>query len=250
MMRKTSEVCKMFNLDRNYLMRLKNGLLPPSTVDSSGLKTALYDDAAIERLWMIVLLHKELGYKLEEVGKILDDPGFDRNQCLGEQIDALQAKVEHLKKVITVAEAMRTTGLMPQDIMDNSNMTVTDFVEEFARNIESVSPRTTNCLNELFCDKEFNASLNKVVSYKEKELSAESDEVQNMIKCMARSFKEHLGKDGEVGMKRFGEMLCADGLFAIKIDEDKGEGVSAYVGTAITKYCSKENSYEENTEYS
>lgn len=244
MMRKTSEVCKMFDLDRNYLMRLKDGLLPPSAIDPSGLKTALYDEAAVERLWMIVLLHRELDYKLEDVGKILDDPDFDRNQCLGEQIEALKAKVDHLNKVITVAEAMRTSGLMPQEIMDTSDISATQFVEEFARRVENVSPKTKNATDELFHDKAFNTVFMRVVAFKKKGLSVESDETQAEIKKMADIFSKHYGKGGKAGMKRIADMLCAKGLFAAKFDEAMGEGVSAYVGTAIINYCEKEKNYE------
>ena len=177
MMRTTSEICKMFDIDRNYLMRLKKGLLPPSAIDSSGLKTALYDDAAVERLWLIILLHKELDYKLKDVGKILDDPNFDRLKCLGDQIELLQAKAEHLNDVINIAETMRTSGYKPQDFMDTSKP-VPKSVKKFSQNFENGNIKKNTSLYNLFGDKEFNVLIKKIISFKKKGLIAESDEIQ------------------------------------------------------------------------
>lgn len=240
MMRKMSEVCKMFNLDRNYLMRLKkSGLLPPTAIDSSGLKTALYNEMAVERLWMIVLLHKELNIKLKDVGRILDDPNFDRYKCLEMQINLLKAKVERLNQVLNVAEAMRTTGLMPQDIVDTSTLSVDEYVNWFSKMMDSINPELMTNLENLFHDKDLNRAISAIIVLGKNGLAEDSEETQTEVKKVSDVFERYIGKGGTFGLKRFGEMLCTKSLFALKFDEAKGSGISKYIGKAIVNYCER-----------
>ena len=58
-------------------------LLKPTSVTDAGYR--LYDDAAIERLYMI-LVFRELGLSLKQIAGILHAPDFDRNRCLEKQI--------------------------------------------------------------------------------------------------------------------------------------------------------------------
>ena len=55
------------------------GLLKPTKVTEAGYR--LYDDAAIERLYMI-LLFRELGLALKEIASILNAPDYNRNRVL------------------------------------------------------------------------------------------------------------------------------------------------------------------------
>ena len=59
------------------------GLLKPSQVSEAGYR--LYDEAALERLYMI-LVFRELGLSLQDIQKILDAPDYDRNLALEQQI--------------------------------------------------------------------------------------------------------------------------------------------------------------------
>ncbi len=52
------------------------GLLRPTQTTDAGYR--LYDDAALERLQMI-LLYRALGFPLREIGEILDSGDFDRS---------------------------------------------------------------------------------------------------------------------------------------------------------------------------
>ena len=54
-------------------------LLKPTKVTEAGYR--LYDDAAIERLYMI-LLFRELGLALKEIASILNAPDYNRNRVL------------------------------------------------------------------------------------------------------------------------------------------------------------------------
>ena len=54
-------------------------LLKPTQVTDAGYR--LYDDAALEKLYMI-LVFRELGFPLQEIASILNAPDYDRNRVL------------------------------------------------------------------------------------------------------------------------------------------------------------------------
>lgn len=83
------------------------GLLKPTRVTDAGYR--LYDAAALERLYMI-LVFRELGLSLKEIGAILDAPDYDRNQALERQIQLMRQKTAKLQHRIALAEAMQATG--------------------------------------------------------------------------------------------------------------------------------------------
>ncbi|MBO4938056.1 MAG: MerR family transcriptional regulator [Oscillospiraceae bacterium] len=84
------------------------GLLKPTDVTQAGYR--LYDDAALERLYLI-LLFRELGFALKQIRQILDAPDFDRNRILERQIELLQQKVRHLENRIELARGIKLIGV-------------------------------------------------------------------------------------------------------------------------------------------
>lgn len=87
-------------------------LLKPTQVTESGYR--LYDDAAQEKLYMI-LLFRELGLSLKEIAGILHAPDYDRNHCLERQIKLMQERVGKLQNRITLAKGMLTVGMKYMD---------------------------------------------------------------------------------------------------------------------------------------
>ena len=84
------------------------GLLKPTQITEAGYR--LYDDAALERLYLI-LLFRELEFPLNEIKEILDAPDFDRNRVLEQQVELLKAKVEHLQTCIHLANGIKLMGV-------------------------------------------------------------------------------------------------------------------------------------------
>ena len=84
------------------------GLLKPTQVTEAGYR--LYDADALERLYMI-LVYRELGLSLKEIGDILDAPDYDRNRVLEHQILLMQDKVTKLQDQISLAKVMQTVGV-------------------------------------------------------------------------------------------------------------------------------------------
>ncbi|MFF7357450.1 MULTISPECIES: MerR family transcriptional regulator [Streptomyces] len=93
------------------------GLLVPSERTYAGHRR--YNDADLDRLQQI-LFYRELGFPLEEVAALLDDPDVDPRAHLRRQHELLTARIEKLQKMAAAVEhAMeaRTMGinLTPQE---------------------------------------------------------------------------------------------------------------------------------------
>jgi DNA-binding transcriptional MerR regulator len=85
----------------------KIGLLRAAGRTEAGYR--LYDDAALERLQQI-LLFRELEFPLKDIQKIVENPAFDRQKALEQQITLLTLKKQHLEDLIGLAQKIRTTG--------------------------------------------------------------------------------------------------------------------------------------------
>lgn len=70
------------------------GLLRPAHIGANGYR--YYDRDALLRLQQI-LIHRELGIPLAEIGGILDDPDFDRLEALGRQ----RSRIEQERRRLT-----------------------------------------------------------------------------------------------------------------------------------------------------
>lgn len=99
---KIKEVANMVGVSVRTLHHYDQiGLLKPESVTTAGYR--LYSDHDLERLQQI-LFFKELGFSLQEIKQILDNPGFDRNQALKAQKELLIKKKERLEKIIVSVE--------------------------------------------------------------------------------------------------------------------------------------------------
>lgn len=79
------------------------GLVSPSRRSSAGYR--LYTDRDVERL-LQVLAYRELGFPLEQISTLLDDPAADALTHLQRQRDALQQRIGHLQHMVVAVERM------------------------------------------------------------------------------------------------------------------------------------------------
>ncbi|MGR3936139.1 MerR family transcriptional regulator [Streptomyces sp. BRA346] len=77
------------------------GLLRPSTRSTAGHRR--YDDADLDRLQSI-LFYRELGFPLDEVAVLLDDPDADPQAHLRRQHSLLTDRIEQLQKMAAAVE--------------------------------------------------------------------------------------------------------------------------------------------------
>jgi len=78
------------------------GLLVPSERTEAGYR--LFSDADLLRLQQI-LIHRELGFPLERIKRILDDPAFDRRRALLEQREKLVERAGRTDAMIRAVDA-------------------------------------------------------------------------------------------------------------------------------------------------
>ena len=108
-MKTVKEVSKLTGVSVRTLHHYDSiDLLKPTDVTEAGYR--LYDDAAVEKLYMI-LVFRELGLSLREIAEILHAPEYDRNRVLEKQIALMQDRVEKLQNRITLAKGMLTIGV-------------------------------------------------------------------------------------------------------------------------------------------
>ncbi|MEU7589086.1 MerR family transcriptional regulator [Micromonospora sp. NPDC049230] len=77
------------------------GLLSPSGRTPAGYRR--YDDADLQRL-QLVLYYRELGFPLEEITAIIDDPAADPAAHLRRQHELLTGRVKRLQEMVTAIE--------------------------------------------------------------------------------------------------------------------------------------------------
>lgn len=79
------------------------GLVVPSGRTSAGYR--VYDDADVERLHQ-VLTYRELGFPLEQIATLLDDPSADAMAHLEEQRKLLSERIDRLHRMVAAVEDM------------------------------------------------------------------------------------------------------------------------------------------------
>ncbi|WP_199616659.1 MerR family transcriptional regulator [Paenibacillus alkalitolerans] len=77
------------------------GLLAPESVNQAGYRQ--YTDRELERLQQI-LFFREIGFSLQEVKTILDDPDFDRKRALQTHKQLLIEKKKRLEEIIETVD--------------------------------------------------------------------------------------------------------------------------------------------------
>lgn len=96
------------------------GLLVPAMRTGNGRR--LYDRDSVLRLQQI-LIHRTLGLALDEIARILDDPGFDRRAALLEQRQAITEQISrHEALVRGIDEALALIDNKTRKDMDMSEL--------------------------------------------------------------------------------------------------------------------------------
>ena len=74
------------------------GLLKPNRIDSNGYR--LYGQNEVDKLQQI-LFYRELGLRLEDIGKLINSKEFDRDKALTDHLNALITERERINTLIT-----------------------------------------------------------------------------------------------------------------------------------------------------
>ena len=218
------------------------GLLKPTTVTEAGYR--LYDDTALDKLYMI-LVYRELGLSLNEIGSILDAPDYDRNRVLEHQIKLMQERAEKLQNRISFARGILMLGVKymdfegfdPKKIDEYSQQAKTlygktDAYKEFEQKQKGRTKEQEKDLNAQVMN--FFARLGKM-----RPCAPDSEEAQNWAKELQAFFTEHFYTCTPQILKGLAESYAGGGSMTENIDRVGGEGTGAFAKQVIDLYTQK-----------
>ncbi len=215
------------------------GLLRPTEVTEAGYR--LYDDAALEKLYMI-LMYRELGLCLNEIGSILDAPDYDRNRVLEHQILLMQERIEKLQNRISLAKGMLMLGVKYMDFEGFDPKKIdqycqqakvlygkTDAYKEYAQKQKG---RTKDQERDLSAQvMALFAKLGKL-----RPCAPDSEAAQNWAKELQSFFTEHFYTCTPQILGSLAESYAGGGSMTENIDKTGGEGTGAFAKQVIDIY--------------
>ena len=240
-MKTVKEVSKLTGVSVRTLHHYDaTGVLKPTRVTEAGYR--LYDDAALERLYLI-LVFREIGFPLKDIRGILDAPDFDRNRVIEQQIELLQKKVDRLKNRINLAKGIKVTGVRflefegfdVNKIDDYAAQAKTlygksDAYKEFTQKSASRSAQQEKALGNQVMD--FFVRLGAM-----RNEDPGSATVQSWVQELQAFFTEHYYTCTPQILKGLGEGYAGGGSLNENIDKAGGQGTGAFAKQAIDIYC-------------
>ena len=217
-------------------------LLKPTKITEAGYR--LYDDAALEKLYMI-LIFRELGLSLKEIAEILHAPDYDRNRVLEKQIALMQARIDKLQNRITLARGMLTIGVkyMNFDGFDPKKL------DEYCTQAKALYGKTD-------AYKEFKQKSKNRTAQQEKDLGAQvmdffvrlgkmrpcdpaCKEAQNWAKELQDFFTENYYNCTPQILSGLAESYAGGGIMTENIDKAGGAGTGAFAKEVIDIYIKR-----------
>ena len=215
------------------------GLLKPTKVTEAGYR--LYDDAALERLYMI-LVFRELDLSLAEIANILNAPDYDRNRVLETQIAFMQERIGKLQNRITLAKGILTIGV---NYMDFENFD--------SKKIDEYSAQAKALYGKTDAYKEFEQKQKSRTKEQEKDLGAQvmelfaklgkmrpcppdSEAAQNWAKELQAFFTEHYYTCTPQILSSLAESYAGGGSMTENIDKVGGAGTGAFAKEVIVAF--------------
>ena len=242
------EVSKLSGVSIRTLQYYDNiGLLKPSAYTEAGYR--LYDNASLERL-QVILLFRELEFPLKDIQKIVENPDFDKEKALEQQIELLTLKKEHIDALIKLARDTKKSLHKTGDTM------IMDFTAFDKKKIDEYTRRAKESWGHTSAYKEYEAkSKNKSTEdmvkisndmmkiFTElgamKHLAPESPEVQSLIKRLQDFITDHYCNCTKEILLSLGKAYSAGGEMTENIDKAGGTGTGDFADKAIQVYCLK-----------
>ena len=216
------------------------GLLRPTKVTDAGYR--FYDDAALERLQSI-LLFRELRFPLKDIQKILDNPNFDRDEALKDQIRLLELQRDHLSTLIDYARRIQNKEETNMDFsaFDNSRMEAyaaqakekwgnTEAYREFEE-----KNRGQNAQQQRDKGEELMAYFTRLGTMRH--LTPEHEDVQAWVKELQSFISQHYYSCTNQILQSLGMMYAGGGEMTENIDRAGGKGTGEFACKAIEIYC-------------
>ena len=217
-------------------------LLKPTKVSDAGYR--LYDNYSLNRL-QTILIYRELQFSLMDIKKILDNPDFDFDDALKEQIHLLELQQKHTKELISLAHKIKNEGVNTMDFKVFDNEEFTNYASEVKekwghtpqyKEFQQINKKR-NDEDRKEVNKEFMDIFTQLGALKH--LPAKEEKVQDSIKALQMFITENYYNCTNEVLKGLGQMYVQDERFKKNIDKAGGEGTAEFVSQAIAVYCSK-----------
>lgn len=216
------------------------GLLKPTALTQAGYR--LYDDAALERLYQI-LLYRELGLSLKEIGAVLELPDGARNRVLEQRIRNMQESVEKLQNRIHLAKVIEATGVKymdfqgfdPKKIDDQSRQAQalygkTEAWQVYSRKAKGRSQSQEQALGDQVMD--FFRRLGQMMP-----CDPGCEAAQNWARELQAFFTAHYYTCTPQILGRLAQTYAGGGSMTENIDKAGGEGTAEFAHKAIEVFC-------------
>ena len=240
-MRTVHEVSKLTGVSIRTLQYYDRiGLLRPTEYTQAGYR--LYDDTALETLQQI-LLFRELEFPLKDIKRIISNPDFDRSKALGQQIELLKLKKEHIENLIDLAIGIKAIGVkeLTFDAFDTRK------IDEYAAQAKA-SWGTTPAYKEYeekskgrTKEEDINIGKGMMDIFAEfgtiRNTDPASEEAQTLVKKLQDYITEHFYTCTKEILSSLGKMYGGGGDFTASIDNYGGEGTAVFDHQAIEIYC-------------
>lgn len=243
-MKTVKEVSKLTGVSVRALHHYDTiGLLKPSGVTDAGYR--LYDDLALEKLYMI-LVFRELGLSLKEIANIIYAPDYDRNRILENQIKLMQERVGKLQDRITLAKGMLTVGVKYMD-----------FKNFDPKKIDEYSTQAKTLYGKTDAYKEYEAKSKNRTAQQEKDLGAQvmdffvrlgkmrpcapdCEEAQAWVMELQNFFTANYYTCTPQILISLAESYAGGGSMTENIDKAGGAGTGAFAKEVIDIYVQKQ----------
>lgn len=216
------------------------GLLKPAAVTEAGYR--LYGDGELARL-QTIMLFRELEFPLKDIKTILDDPNFEQQEALSQQIKLLELRTAHLNRLIRFAKDLQQGGKnMNFQAFDRKE--IDEYAEEVKerwggtvaynqsrKKLRGKTKEEVNAMGEAMMD-----IFARMGALRERGEAPESVAAQGLVKELKAFISDHYYTCTNEILAGLGEMYVADERMKENIDKAGGEGTAAFAARAIRQY--------------
>ena len=133
-MKKIKEVMELSGLSRRTLQYYDDTGLMDNKRTAENYR--LYGEEDLQQLWEIIL-YKEMGFRLDEIRKLLNNEECDTRDSLMTKADSIKKEISELQRILNFIEKVIDYGLpdMNADDLSSDGMTMAEMAGIFSERI-------------------------------------------------------------------------------------------------------------------
>ena len=133
-MKKIKEVIEISGLSRRTLQYYDDTGLMDNKRTAENYR--LYGDEDLQQLWEIIL-YKEMGFRLDEIRKLLNNEECDTRDSLMTKADSIKKEISELQRILNFIEKVIDYGMpdMNADDLSSGGMTMAEMAGIFSERL-------------------------------------------------------------------------------------------------------------------